>query len=452
MTENPYREDVEASLCGAIIRHPDVIPDIISLVSPRDFFNARICAIYCCCIELYGEGEFPSLAGLGQRIFDVKDGRKAIPSFPYDQNTFDKIDPFFITQIYDVASTAEGSKIDAKIIRDRGVRRQLEWLGIDIPAIVKSAPDFQVALDTVESRLIDIAAQTCAGEVVTQSVAVHQFDEHLEKVMSGAIPPGLDTGLLDLDELVCFRQGELVLVAARPSVGKTALALHFVRHFCKKGLRVMFFSMEQDKKTVIKRIVSAEGSIHGTNLSRGELSEVQRERYFEVRESISNWNVFWDDTPGQQVQSLVAKSRKVHLKNKLDAIVIDYVQLIKMHGNQKTHEKIGEVSKRLKQLARELSVPVITLAQFNRDADSTNNAPPRLSQLKGSGDLEQDADTVLALHRDDSEPGNQGIRESILIELNVLKQREGPTGDTIVVYRKPFTRFENMQPDPHFPI
>lgn len=263
---------------------------------------------------------------------------------------------------------------------------------------------------------------------------------------------GCRTGFDDLDALTSgFQPGELIIMAARPSVGKTAVSLCFARNAAQKSGPVLFASLEQNRQEVTERFLSAVARVTGTALRSGSLSREQWDRLISARNRIANWPLWVDDRPGQSVLRIAATARRVKARGGLALVVVDYLQLISPENRREPRqEQVAGISRRLKLTARELGVPVLCLAQLNRQSENRLDKTPKLSDLRESGAIEQDADTVILLHRPDEpaegeKPAPQkpdAIDMGSRLDLIIAKHRNGPTGEVNLLFKKSLMHFE----------
>lgn len=437
-------EVAEYGVIGACLRYPEIIPEISTTVSPEDFDNKILCAIYCCIISLYDAQTIPTESNIYYQLEAVLSDPRKLKRYPYSELAFSKVPVNEISDLRERASTSFGARFDALVIRDQGVKSQLLRLSSDIKMITQKHEGGDAAAEELCRRINDIQMQVASGNCVHIVDALKEFNEWADKVASGEIPPGLKFGLADLDKWGTIRESDMVVVGARPSVGKTAFGLHVIRHLCSQGKRVLFFSLEQSQRSVVQRLLAAESSVHSSRIETMKLEGDDSLKIDEAEERMAKWEFIVDDSPSQKINAIIAKARKEKITHKIDAIVIDYLQYVFVDAGRSRQEDVAEISKKLKSLARELKVPVIVMAQLNRDADEK---APRLADLRESGAIEQDADMVVMLHRD---PDKQDAANAnyATIDLLLKKQREGPTSDDItVLYNKPFVRFENFAPE-----
>jgi len=248
-----------------------------------------------------------------------------------------------------------------------------------------------------------------------------------------------------------FQNSELIILAARPSVGKTAMALNIVRHvIVEEQLPVLFVSLEQTRIELAERLLAAQARVDSHKLRKGHLSGDDIGKLHSAGDVLRNANLFIDDSPAQGMLRIAANARRLKIRSGIRLVVIDYLQLIDPENRRDPRqEQVAQISRRLKHLARELEIPVVALAQVNRTSEDRQDHRPRLADLRESGSIEQDADTCLMLHR----PGRfDGSLEDNIIEVIVAKQRNGPTGEVTLAYLKQYMRFENYAGDGAFGI
>jgi replicative DNA helicase len=298
-------------------------------------------------------------------------------------------------------------------------------------------------LETAERRIFAVAEMGVAGRAVPVASALNEaFDRIDARAKRGGGPTGLMTGFGELDFLTAgLQNSEFIVVAARPAVGKTAFAVSIVRNAALElGVPVLVVSLEQSRAELVDRLLCAEARVDGQRLRRGELIREDAERLADAGDRIRRSRVFIDDTPSQSMFHVAASARRLRTKERIGLVVLDYLQLVEPDDrNNPRHEQVAAISRRLKLLARELKVPVVALAQLNRAVEARTNHRPRLSDLRESGSIEADADTVLLMHREDDSPA-----EVVRIEMQVAKQRNGPTGDLSLKFHTRFTRFDGI--------
>ncbi len=354
----------------------------------------------------------------------------------------------YLVDLWDAAPGSAGNaRHYADIVRQKAIIRNLIHACNELSqqAYDQSLPATEL-LDAAERRIFEIAELGITGETKTLQEAISEAYVRLDqrKQRGDVEYSGVPTGFVDLDSLTAGMQNsELIIVAARPSVGKTSFALNLVRHVCvEERLPVLFVSLEQARVELAERLLCCQARVDSHRLRKGHLNQEEITKLFEAGDVLSQAKLFIDDTPGQSMLRIAANARRLKLRHDLRLVVIDYLQLIDPDDKRDSRqEQVAAISRRLKFLARELTVPVIALAQVNRSSEDRQDHRPRLSDLRESGALEQDADTVMLLHRPDYHEA--GLNEGI-VEVIVGKQRNGPTGDVTLMFIKQYMRFENF--------
>jgi replicative DNA helicase len=301
-------------------------------------------------------------------------------------------------------------------------------------------------LDNAERKILDIAQMGITGQTIRLQDALKEAYDRIDSrtQRDHMSISGLATGYIDLDNLTAgLQNSELVIVAARPSVGKTSLALNIIRHIAVEENQPIFFvSLEQSRIELAERLLCCQARVDSHRLRKGHLDHEEMQKLISAGEILRHAKLFLDDSPGQSMLRIAANARRLRLRHQIKLVVIDYLQLIDPDNRKDSRqEQVANISRRLKFLARELEIPVVALAQVNRSSEDRQDHRPRLADLRESGAIEQDADTVMLLHRPElHEPGqHEGI-----VEVIVAKQRNGPTGEITLTYIKQFMRFENF--------
>ncbi|MSQ95350.1 MAG: replicative DNA helicase [Gemmataceae bacterium] len=430
----PHNRDAERSLLGSMLRDNQVIPEAVNLVRAEHFY-------------VFGH----------QKIFEAitklndDDGKPAdivtVAEWLSQAKLMDDVGGHgYLVELFDAAPSAAHYRQYAEIIREKAIVRNLIHACTDLQAeAYNQTQKPKELLDSAERRILEIAEMGITGNTVTLHDALQEAFQRLDqKKLPGHEFSGIKTGFMDLDDLTAgFQKNELIIIAARPSVGKTAFALNIARHVVvEDGLPVLFVSLEQAKVEIADRLLCCQGRVDSHRMRRGHLNSDEVSRMMEASELLGGGaKLFIDDTPGQNMLRIAANARRLKKREDIRLVMIDYLQLIDPDDRRESRqEQVSGISRRLKFLARELKLPVVALAQVNRSSEDRQDHRPRLSDLRESGAIEQDADTVIMLHRPDSAPGqNEG-----LIEVNVAKQRNGPTGEKSLIYVKEYMRFENF--------
>lgn len=343
----------------------------------------------------------------------------------------------------------------ADIVREQSVLRQLISAGVSISDMGFDAQGRTSSelLNEAEKRVFAIAEQlkrgkqdfVSAGEVLPKLIKrVHELFE------SDNAFTGLPTGLTDLDDRTSgLQNGDLIIVAARPSMGKTALAMNFVENIAiKHGVPTAVFSMEMSAPQLLLRMIASLGRIDQQRLRSGKLNDMDWPRFSHAVAMLeqAKSKIFVDDSSALNPTEMHARARRMQREHEIGFIVVDYLQLMSVPGTRENRTtEVSEISRSLKALARDLNVPVVALSQVNRKADSNPDSKPRLSDLRESGSIEQDADVVMFIHRDDYHDPNSSKKGTA--EIIIAKQRNGPTDTVNVAFLREITKFENLAPE-----
>jgi replicative DNA helicase len=434
----PQSPEAERSVLGSMLRDNAVISDIVQVVRAENFYSDAHQKIFQAIQDIYDKGQPVDLVVLAEALkqrghLEDIGGAKALGP------------------LWEAAPTASNAVYHAHIVRDRAQVRNLIHASTEI---LRDAYDqVQPADELVESaerRIMEIAQAGIIGQTSRLAEAITDAFNRIDRVVSGQQSTGLMTGFTDLDEITAgLHESELVIIAARPSVGKTAFSLGLVRNIVVEAKEPVFFvSLEQSRVELAERLLCCQSRVDSHRLRKGTLSSEDMDRLIEAGGVLRNARLFIDDSPAQGMLRIAANARRLKLRQDIKLVVIDYLQLIEPENRRDPRqEQVAQISRRLKFLAKELKIPVIALAQVNRASEDRQDHRPRLADLRESGSIEQDADTVLLLHRPDRyEPGqHEGI-----IEVIVGKQRNGPTGEVTLAYLKQFMRYEDYAPGTPF--
>jgi replicative DNA helicase len=431
----PQNREAERSVLGSMLRGgKETIGDVVQIIRhDYNFYSDAHQQIYQAIIALSDRGKPVDLVTLANELLQ-RGQLENIGSYGY------------LGELWDAAPTAANAVYYAEIVRERAMVRNLIHVSTEI---LRDAYDQVEPADEMvgaaERKIMEIAEQGLTGQTTTLEKAINDAYDRIDKRTHGdkMFQGGIPTGFTDLDEITAgLHDGEMVIVAARPSVGKTSFALGLIRNICvDSGQPVFFVSLEQSKIELAERLICSQARVDSHKLRKGNLSGDDMTKLIDAGGVLRTAKVFIDDNPGQNMLRIAANARRLKVKHQLKLVVIDYLQLIEPDNRRDPRqEQVAQISKRIKKLARELSIPVVALAQVNRASEERQDHRPRLADLRESGSLEQDADVVMMLHRPDRyEPGqNEGM-----VEVIVAKQRNGPTGEINLTYIKQYMRFEN---------
>jgi replicative DNA helicase len=437
----PHNRDAERSVLGSMLRDNAVIGDVLQIVRVENFYTDAHQKIFQAITALYDKGHPADLVTVAEVLREQK--------FIEDVGGY-----AYLAELWDAAPTAANAEYYARIVRDKAVVRSLIHAGTEIlrDAYDQVQPADEL-LEGAERKILDIAQMGITGQTHTIENALKEAYDRIDQRHqrdSLASISGIPTGFLDLDEKTAgLQNSELVIVAARPSVGKTSLALSMARHIIvEEGLPVFFVSLEQSRIELAERLLCAQAYVDSHKLRKGHLASDDLQKLIHAGSILGQAKLFIDDTPGQGMLRIAANARRLKLRHGIRCLMVDYLQLIEPDNRRDPrHEQVANISRRLKFLARELQIPVVALAQVNRASEDRQDHRPRLADLRESGSIEQDADTVMMLHRPEMyEPGqSEGT-----VDVIIAKQRNGPTGEVTLAYRKQYMRYENYAVEPPF--
>jgi replicative DNA helicase len=361
----------------------------------------------------------------------------------------------YLGELWDAAPTAANAEHYARVVRDKAIVRNLIHASTEVlrDAYDQALPADEL-LEGAERKILDIAQMGITGQTFTLAEALNEaydrIDIRSQQERDQLSVSGLATGFVDLDDKTAGMQNsQLIILAARPSVGKTALSLSIARYVAVESHQPVFFvSLEQSRIELAERLLCCQARVDSHKLRLAHLSSDDMEKLIAAGGVLKNAKMFIDDTPGQSMLRIAANARRLKLRHGIKLVIVDYLQLVEPDNRRDSRqEQVANISRRLKHLARELQIPVLSLAQLNRGLEDRQGHEPRLADLRESGSIEQDSDTVLLMHRPELyEPGqHEGV-----VEVNIAKQRNGPTGKITLTFVKQFMRFENFAVEPPF--
>lgn len=428
----PQNIDAEKSVLGSILLDRDALIEVSGWLSPTHFYDERHIAIYETILELFESGLPIDLVTVSDRLKKKK--------------VLSKVGGrAYLTELASFVPTAAHAVEYANIVKETATRRGLISSASEI---TKLAFDEALALpevvDRSETLLFNIAQEGIQSNFVHIKELLKDAYERASHAKESDDYSGISTGFKELDILLGgFQKSDLIVLAARPSVGKTALALDMMRHAAlieKKN--VAFFSLEMSNMQIMDRLLGMQSGIPFWEIRTNKLNEEKVVKLANTMGELADANIFIDDSPGQNINQIRTKARRLMLEQGVDIIFVDYLQL--MHGNTKESRalEVGEVSQGLKNLAKELNVPVVALSQLSRAIELRQNRRPQLSDLRESGSIEQDADVVIFLDRE--ETWNPDTEKKGSAEVFVAKHRNGPTGIVELAFIKEIASFRNL--------
>jgi len=433
----PHALEAEASLLGSILIDPTVLNDVHLIIQGSDdFFKKANGLIFELMVELYNQCSTVDLVQLQQLITD-RDLLDSVGGVDY-----------LLDVAHAVPSAASASHY-ARLIKDKSVVRQLIAAAGEILHDAYNKPeDPQEILNDAERRIFRIAQQSEQRHAETLDELLNDAIRQLEE-NEGRLITGIATGYTELDEITSgFQNGEMIVIAARPSMGKTALALNIAESMVMRDIPVAMFSLEMSRQQLTQRLLSSRASVSSHKIRRNMLSDNDMDAIIKAADDLMNKPFYIDDTPGLSIVQLRAKARRLKQKHDIRAIFIDYLQLMTSGRRAESRQQeVSDMSRNVKALARELNIPVICLSQLNRAAEQREGHRPRMSDLRESGSIEQDADVVAMLHRESYYHMNdktwmEANEDKLsLAELIIAKQRNGPTATVNLSWDSTCTRF-----------
>lgn len=432
----PNSIEAEQSVIGAMIMDKDAIVTAMEILQKEDFYHQQYGVLFDAMVELYGAGLPVDLITLQNKV-KSKDVPKEVSTLE------------FIRDSLSAVPTSANVKYYAKIVKEHSVKRKLIRITENIEnECYAGTTSLEKVLDKTEQEVFALLSHRTSGEFVPIRQVVINALEKIERAskQTGTVT-GIPTGFIDLDYRTAGLQpSDLILVAARPSMGKTAFVLNIAQYVAfHEKMCTAIFSLEMSKEQLVNRLFSLEAKVDAQALRTGNLSDSDWEKLVEGAGIIGDSNLIIDDTPGISIGELRSKCRKYKLEHDLKLIIIDYLQLMSGSGrnSDSRQQEISDISRSLKALARELNVPVIALSQLSRAVEQRTDHKPMLSDLRESGAIEQDADVVMFIYRDDYY--NKDSEFKGISEIIIAKQRNGPIGTVNLAWLPEFTKFANLE-------
>lgn len=435
----PRSLEAERALIGSLLLLPEVCDEVALIVRAEDFYDPTHRTIFAHMLSLHESGRQIDPTLLSQTLKDA--------------GQYENVGgAAFLLELSQEVATAAHAEYYARIVRDKSVLRSLIHASTDIiQESYETGVDARSMLARAEERvfrILDSKGETqvrAIRDVLHESLA--RIDARLQQQHAYG---GLETGFIDFDELTGgLHNSELVILAARPSMGKTALAINIAEHASiGAGKPVLVVSLEMSSLELGDRLLCSRARVNSHRLRNGQLSREDSQRLIQTAADVSRAPLYIDDSPSRNMTEIAATARRLKRQGGLSLVVIDYLQLIEPDNpRDPRQEQVARISRRLKGLARELNVPVLCLAQLNRQVEATRDNRPQLSHLRESGAIEQDADVVAFVHREEFYQSSEEDRERVKGQADLLirKQRNGPVGDIKLTWLHEFTRFENFQ-------
>ena len=431
----PHSIEAEQAVIGAMLMDKEAILTSSEIVSGDDFYQTAYGVIFEAIVEIYNEGKPVDLITLQTRLKE-KDVPAEISSLE------------FVRDLVAAVPTSANVKYYAEIVSEKAMLRRLIKLNEDIENMCYLGKEpMEAVLEITEKKVFELVQKRNTGDFVPiKQVVLNALDKIEMASKNAGSVTGIPTGFLDLDyKTAGLQPSDLILVAARPSMGKTAFVLNIAQHVAFKANKsVAIFSLEMSKEQLVNRLFALEAQVDAQSLRTGNLKDSDWEKLIESAGTIGRSNLIIDDTPGISISELRSKCRKYKLEHGLDLIIIDYLQLMtgRVGGRSESRQQeISEISRALKGVARELNVPVIALSQLSRAVEQRPDHRPMMSDLRESGAIEQDADVVLFIYRDDYY--NKDTELKNVAEIIIAKQRNGAIGTINLTWLPQYTKFAN---------
>ena len=433
----PHNIEAEQSVIGAMLLNKDAILTTSEIISGGDFYQSVYGIIFDTMIELYTAGKPVDLITLQERLKE-KEVPPEVSSLSY------------VKELLEVVPTSANVKYYAEIVAEKSMLRKLIKLNESLANTCYAGTEsLEAILENAEKSIFDLVQNQGGGEYVPiQTVVLNALDKIALASKTQGTVTGIPSGFLDLDyKTAGLQPSDLVLIAARPSMGKTAFVLNIAQHVAfQSNKAVAIFSLEMSKEQLVNRMFSLESQVDAQALRTGNLKEEEWAKLVEGANTIGRSRLIIDDTPSISISEMRSKCRKYKLELGLDMIIIDYLQLMsgRVGGRSESRQQeISEISRSLKALARELNVPVLALSQLSRAVEQRPDHRPMLSDLRESGAIEQDADVVMFIYRDDYY--NKDTELKNVAEIIIAKQRNGPIGTVNLAWLPNYTKFGNLQ-------
>jgi replicative DNA helicase len=434
----PQNVEAEAAVLGSILIDPEAIIEVADYLRPDDFYRDAHRTIYQAAIELYESREPADLITLTDELAR-RDQLEAVGGASY------------VTSLANQVPTSANVEYYGHIVERTAILRRLIHAAGQIAAIAYNEPDASTALDQAEKLIFNISQHYTRSDFDHIRDTLHEYIDKLEHLHQhrGNIV-GVATGFSDLDKLTGgLQKSDLIILAARPAVGKSAMALSMAHNTATRhGNSVALFSLEMSKEQLVARLLSMDASIDQSRLRTGFLDDAEWERISVSVGELSKADIYVDDTPGITLVEMRSKARRLMMDHGFSLLIVDYLQLMQgsgtgNRGHENRVQEVSEISRGLKGLARELNVPVVALAQLSRAVESRTEKKPQLSDLRESGSIEQDADIVMFIYRD--EVYNPETDRKNIADIIVAKHRNGPVGQISLYFQAAQTRYRDLE-------
>lgn len=427
----PANEDAEMSVLGSMLLENDVINIVIQVIDKNSFYKKANKELFQTIVDIYDQGHAVDLVILKEEL-EKRSLLEEVGGVTY------------LMEIEESVPMAANVEYYAKIVREKGIKRNLIETAIKIQQeAYMDTVDSDSLLDKSERSIFEITQKKFLRQSNRLYDVLKETFDRIDALHDRKEDrlTGLSTGFFDLDDLTCGLQpSELIIVAARPSMGKTSFALNILENVgVQSGKAAVLFSLEMSAQQIAQNMLCSHVKINAYKMRRGTLHDSEWSKLTMAMGTLSNAPIFIDDTPGLSILELRAKARRLKAQNDISLIVVDYLQLLESSQGESRQQEISFISRGLKSLARELEIPVIAVSQLNRSVEAREGHKPRMSDLRESGSIEQDADVIILLHRDEYYDPEKNVG---LAEVNIAKQRNGPIGNVKLTFLSDYMRFE----------
>jgi len=435
-----YDLEAEYSVLGSMIVQPSFVFKGVEILKPEDFFREEHRVFFRfirnLVVEGYTESKFNEISFKDELV---------------KRNLLDKVggEEHLSLLVEFALDSYEKFESACNVVKDKALLRKILEVAKFVNEKIEEVPDPDFLIDALEKKIFSLSEERITNTLVHIGEIIPEIVKKVEELAARReMVTGIPTGFFDLDRMTSgLHDSDLIIIAARPSMGKTAFALSIAHNVAvREGKSVAFFSLEMSKEQIVTRLISQDSQIPLHNIRTGYLRPHEIDAFLESADRIKEAPLYIDDTPGISILEMRAKARRLKSEKGLDLIVVDYLQL--MRGIRKTEsrqQEVSEISRSLKALAKELNIPVIALSQLSRQVEHRADKRPQLSDLRESGSIEQDADVVMFIHRPEVYKKNPDPEEQGMAEIIIAKQRNGPTGTISLAFIKEFARFENVE-------
>ena len=432
----PQNIEAEQSILGSILLDNQALNNVLEILSVKDFYNEAHRRIFAATIELSDRNEPCDLITLTNILKNNKQ-LDAVGGMAY------------LASLVDNVPSAANAAYYAKIVKEKAILRMLIGTATEIlKNSYDTSAEIDQVLDKAEHAIFEISENKIRPAFFPIKDIIKDSFKTIERLYERkALITGVPTGFEKIDDLTSgLQKSELIIIAGRPSMGKTAFALNIASHAAvEMGLPVAIFSLEMAKEQLAMRMLASEAKVDSHRLRQGRLGETDWPKLTIAAGRLSDAPIFIDDKPAIMVLEMKAKARRLKAESGLELIVLDYLQLMRGGGNRDSREQeISEISRSLKALAKELNVPVIALSQLNRKVEDRTNRRPQMADLRESGAIEQDADLIAFIYRDELYNKSEDNPEKGMAEIIIGKQRNGPVGTVKLAFLEKYTSFENL--------